>query len=239
MKNIITIDSIDSIYQMKLENLGEHFEYLKNLGYNIFIGVSTIDDIYLSIQLPQPTQLTDKIKVFQFNPSKQIFEYAKTYNKYTLNKLVKLDNFNLFLKHFIENLNNTSLQQRNQILRKSEDDIIFLKNAIYTNVVSVSETLIDEYNKSHYKASSDYIIQHFFINNKRTHIYFDFKTNVYQFDKDIANEYSLTDLKNAFLKYANEKIIDYEVNIDYNNDIIKHRNNTIQKLKQIYSEFFI
>lgn len=64
MKNIITIDSIDSIYQMKLENLGEHFEYLKNLGYNIFIGVSTIDDIYLSIQLPQPTQLTDKIKVF-------------------------------------------------------------------------------------------------------------------------------------------------------------------------------
>ena len=74
---------------------------------------------------------------------------------------------------------------------------------------------------------------------KRTFIYFDFKTNTYQFEKDISNEYSLTDLKNAFLKFANETIIDYDVRIDYNNDVIKHRDKTKQKLKQIYSEFFI
>lgn len=231
MENITTIDSI------RLDQLSEYFNYIKNLGYKVLIGVSTVDDIYLRIEFSD-----DKPKVFKFNSSEQIFEYSRAYTHYVFNRIYhfdKSDSFNFFLKDFIEELNSSSINQRNQILRKSEDDIIFLKNATYTNVVSVSETLIDEYNKSHYKASSDYIIQHFFINNKRTHIYFDFKTNVYQFDKDIANEYSLTDLKNAFLKYANEKIIDYEVNIDYNNDIIKHRNNTIQKLKQIYSEFFI
>ena len=229
MENITTIDSI------RLDQLSEYFNYIKNLGYKVLIGVSTVDDIYLRIEFSD-----DKPKVFKFNSSEQIFEYSRAYTHYVFNRIYhfdKSDSFNFFLKDFIEELNSSSINQRNQMLRKSVDDLMFLKNTIYAGFIS--ETLIDEYNKSHYKASSDYIIQHFFINNKRTHIYFDFKTNVYQFDKDIANEYSLTDLKNAFLKYANEKIIDYEVNIDYNNDIIKHRNNTIQKLKQIYSEFFI
>lgn len=229
MENITTIDSI------RLDQLSEYFNYIKNLGYKVLIGVSTVDDIYLRIEFSD-----DKPKVFKFNSSEQIFEYSRAYTHYVFNLIYhfdKSDSFNFFLKDFIEELNSSSINQRNQMLRKSVDDLMFLKNTIYAGFIS--ETLIDEYNKSHYKASSDYIIQHFFINNKRTHIYFDFKTNVYQFDKDITNEYSLTDLKNAFLKYANEKIIDYEVNIDYNNDIIKHRNNTIQKLKQIYSEFFI
>ena len=229
MENITTIDSI------RLDQLSEYFNYIKNLGYKVLIGVSTVDDIYLRIEFSD-----DKPKVFKFNSSEQIFEYSRAYTHYVFNRIYhfdKSDSFNFFLKDFIEELNSSSINQRNQMLRKSVDDLMFLKNTIYAGFIS--ETLIDEYNKSHYKASSDYIIQHFFINNKRTHIYFDFKTNVYQFDKDITNEYSLTDLKNAFLKYANEKIIDYEVNIDYNNDIIKHRNNTIQKLKQIYSEFFI
>lgn len=229
MENITTIDSI------RLDQLSEYFNYIKNLGYKVLIGVSTVDDIYLRIEFSD-----DKPKVFKFNSSEQIFEYSRAYTHYVFNRIYhfdKSDSFNFFLKDFIEELNSSSINQRNQMLRKSVDDLMFLKNTIYAGFIS--ETLIDEYNKSNCKWSSDYEIQHFFINQKRTVIYFDFKLKTYQFDKDIANEYSLTDLKNAFLKFVNEAIIDYEVQIDYNNDIIKHKFKTIQFLKQIYSEFFI
>lgn len=226
------MENLTSITSFKLENLSEFFEYHKNLDYKICLGDSTIDEIYLKIQSPN-----NNVKVFKFNPSEQIFEYSKSYTNYVFKISDNFDNFKSLLKDFIEKLKDTSLHQRNQILRTTLDKFILLKNTVYTG--AISQTLIDEYNKSHYKASSDYEIQHFNIIQKRTTIYFDLKTNTYQFDKEITDEYSVTDLKNAFLKFANETIIDYDVRIDYNNDVIKHRDKTKQKLKLIYSEFFI
>lgn len=229
------MENLKTITSFKLENLSEFFEYHKNLNYKICLGDSTIDEIYLKIQSPKSSD--SNVKVFKFDPSEQIFEYSKSYTNYVFKISDNFDNFKSLLKDFIEKLKDTSLKQRNQIFRENVDNFILLKNIVYTG--AVSQTLIDEYNKSHYKASSDYVIQHFNIYQKRTVIYFDLKSKVYQFEKEITDEYTLTDLKNAFLKFINETIIDYEVRIDYNNDVIKHRDKTKQKLKLIYSEFFI
>ena len=99
------MENINLAKTIKLENLSEFFEYHKNLDYEICLGDSTIDEIYLKIQKEQSTKSPkNNVKVFKFNPSEQIFEYSKSYTNYVFKISDNFDNFISLLKDFIEKL---------------------------------------------------------------------------------------------------------------------------------------
>ena len=225
-----TID-IKKTKSIKLEHLSDYFNKFKNLDYKITLSSSTLDNVYLIIQ---KTRLK---KIFVYNTKTETFELRENYIDYSFYNLEPIEEFKLLLNSLINKLDPRENIENNGLVKTYLNDFILYKDIITKG--NISEYVIYKDIDSKFGKFNDCHTQYFHISEKRTKIYLDLDKKEYQFDNEDSLEYSEIDLKNAFIKFCNNTISDYNTRINYNNDVIKFNNQSIQKIKEIYSEIFI
>ena len=226
-----TID-IKNTKSIKLEHLSDYFNKFKNLDYKITLSSSTLDNVYLIIQ---KTRLK---KIFAYNTKTETFELRENYIDYSFYNLEPIEGFKLLLNSLINKLDPRENIENNGLVKTYLNDFIIYKDIITKG--NISESVIYKDIDSRFGALNDCHTQYFRISDEtRTKVYLDLDKKEYQFDTETCLAYSETDLKNAFIKFCNNTISDYNTRINYNNDVIKFNNQSIQKIKEIYSEIFI